>query len=106
MRDWYKQGYDDYGRGLTESNLPGLPESEASNAWLKGWRGAAEDFANSPATKIIEGVLVSLKIIEGKFYLVDSQGRVLGTQARIDLTQESGETNAAVTFLGLKISAD
>lgn len=101
LENWESRGGHDRSQGVPRHGHPtGRPE--ITDAWLRGWDAAADEDPG-PGLEMAE---VKIRLYKGRFYLVDNAGRMLGVQARVDLSQDADGIAAAVTFLGLSISAD
>ncbi len=97
--DWYQRGKHDFAEGVPRSGAPSSEEATAGREWRRGW-----DEAASKARKRRPDLSsVELLMRDGRLYLVDESGRVLGNQTNLVLEQGEDGTAASVTFAGLRI---
>ncbi len=108
LRDmtWDERGEHAYGQGEPREPGPypvGTPEGED---WRAGWdRTEAAALEGGGDASPLQVMPVKLRLERGRFQLVDSAGRVLGTQAYINVEQAEQGQNVTVTFAGVEIEA-
>ncbi len=105
LRDmtWRERGAHDFAQGVEREPGPfpaGLPEGDD---WRAGW-DEAQAAAPEEGDSVFRCTPVKLLIDkDGRFHLVDSQGRLLGAQVYFHLEQAEHGHNVTVTFSGVDV---
>ncbi len=99
---WEERGAADFAEGVERKPGPfpaGTPEGDD---WRAGW-DAASAAAPQDGDTVFRVAPVKLSIVDGRFHLVDPQGRLLGAQSYINVEQAEHGHNVTVTFSGVDL---
>ena len=96
---WHERGRLAYQEGKSIQDAPYPMGTEEGEGWFNGWNEAADE----DDTESLDVIPVQLVLNDGRLYLTDSRGRVLGHQFAITTEQTQDGTTAQVAFTGLVI---
>ena len=101
MTDWLERGKKDFRDGVPRVGAPAGEGSAHGNDWRKGW-DAAETEGEQARLQMAD---VEIVLHDGRLFLVDEQGRVLGMQTNVVVEQSDDGLAASVSFRGLRLRA-
>ncbi len=98
--DWEAQGRKDRRQAVPIAGAPGPEDTIHGRQWRKGWQ--EEDTRIEASRQEMAPIEVQMR--DGKLFLVDGDGRILGNQSGIILQQDEDGLSASVTFVQLDLT--
>ena len=100
---WRERGTHDFAQGIEREPGPFPATTPEGDDWRAAWDEAQ---AAAPEDGDIVFRCTAVKLLidkDGRFHLVDSQGRLLGAQVYFNVEQAEQGHNVTVTFSGVDV---